>query len=245
LVASGRRVLVPDLIGFGRSDKPVDRAAYTYESHVAWTGDWLDQLDLADITLFGQDWGGGIFLVHVGFTPDRFAAVVAADTFLADPDVMAAFPPEQFASAISPFLNWREQSESPDLTASWAIGSPDSALNQTAQVLTEEDAAAYDAPFPSERHFAGARQFPWLVLLDGTDPSASMLRRAWAGLAAFEKPFLTAFAEHDDVTRAFEQIFQARVPGAKGRDHLTAPDAGHFLQEQQPDLLVDAILSLG
>jgi haloalkane dehalogenase len=93
LVASGRRVLVPDLIGFGRSDKPVDRAAYTYESHVAWTGAWLDQLDLADITLFGQvgqDWGGFIFLVHVGLTPDRFAAVVAANTGLAAPDVMAA-----------------------------------------------------------------------------------------------------------------------------------------------------------
>jgi haloalkane dehalogenase len=245
LVASGRRVLVPDLIGFGRSDKPVDRAAYTYESHVAWTGDWLDQLDLADITLFGQDWGGFVFLVHVGLTPDRFAAVVAANTGLAAPDVMATFTPEQFTPAASAFLNWRKQSESPDLTASWAVGSPDSALNQTAHVLSEEDAAAYDAPFPSERHFAGARQFPWLVPLDGTDPPASMLRRAWAGLATFEKPFLTAFAEHEDITRSFERIFQARVPGTQGRDHVTVPDAGHFLQEQQPDLLVDAILSLG
>jgi haloalkane dehalogenase len=236
--------LVPDLIGFGRSDKPVDRAAYTYESHVAWTGAWLDQLDLADIALFGQDWGGFIFLVYVGLTPDRFAAVVAANTGLAAPDVMATFTPEQFAPAAGAFLNWREQSESPDLTASWAVGSPDSALNQTAHVLTEEEAAAYDAPFPSERHFAGARQFPWLVPLDGTDPPTSMLRRAWAGLAAFEKPFLTAFAEHEDITRSFERIFQSRVPGAQGRDHVTVPAAGHFLQEQQPDLLVDAILSL-
>jgi haloalkane dehalogenase len=245
LVASGRRVLVPDLIGFGRSDKPVDPAAYTYESHVAWTGAWLDQLDLADITLFGQDWGGFLFLVHVGLTPDRFAAVVAANTGLAAPDVMASFTEEQFAPAASAFLHWLEQSASPDLTASWAVGSPDSALNQTAHVLTEEEAAAYDAPFPSERHFAGARQFPRLVPLDATDPPASMLSRAWAGLAAFEKPFLTAFAEHEDITRAFERIFQTRVPGSRGRDHMTIPDAGHFLQEQQPDLLVDAILSLG
>src|SRR5689334_2003468 len=118
LVASGRRVLVPDLIGFGRSDKPVDRAAYTYESHVAWTGDWLNQPHLADITLFGQDWGGFVFLVHVGLTPDRFAGVVAANTGLAAPDVMAAFTPEQLAPAVGAFLHWREQSESPDLTAS-------------------------------------------------------------------------------------------------------------------------------
>lgn len=83
------------------------------------------------------------------------------------------------------------------------------------------------------------------VSLDATDPPASMLRRAWAGLAAFEKPFLTAFADHEDITLIYEQLFHARVPGAKGRDHVTVPDAGHFLQEQQPDLLVDAILGVG
>ncbi|WP_317891437.1 alpha/beta fold hydrolase [Saccharopolyspora pogona] len=98
-------------MGFGRSDKPGDRAAYTYESHVAWTGDWLDQLDLADITLFGQDWGGFIVLVHVGLTSDRFAAVVAANTGLAAPGVLATFTPEQLAPAASAFRHWREQSE--------------------------------------------------------------------------------------------------------------------------------------
>ncbi|WP_017584121.1 haloalkane dehalogenase [Nocardiopsis valliformis] len=244
LVASGRRVLVPDLIGFGRSDKPVDTAAYTYESHVAWTGAWLDQLGLTDITLFGQDWGGFIFLVHAGLTPDRFAAVVAANTGLAAPEVMAAFTPERFDPAAAAFLRWLEQSESPGLTASWAVGSPDSALNQTAHVLTEAEAAAYDAPFPTERHFAGARRFPQLVPLDAADPPASMLSRAWAGLTAFDKPFLTAFAEHEDITLAFERPFQDHVPGAQGRDHVKVPNAGHFLQEQQPELLVDVILSL-
>ena len=245
LVAAGRRVLAPDLIGFGRSDKPVDRAAYTYESHVGWTGDWLDQLDLTDVTLFGQDWGGFVFIAHVGLTPDRFAAVVAANTGLVAPDTLATFTPEQFTSAASAFLRWREQSESPGLTASWAVGSVDSALNQTAHVLTPEEAAAYDAPFPSERHFAGARQFPWLVPLDAADPPASMLQRAWAGLTTFDKPFLTAFAEHEDITRAYEKAFQTGVPGARDQDHVTIPDAGHFLQEQQPDLLVKAVLSLG
>lgn len=245
LVAAGRRALVPDLIGFGRSDKPVERAAYTYESHIAWTGEWLDQLGLTDITLFCQDWGGFIFNVHVGLTPERFAAVVAANTGLTDPDFMATLTPEMFAQGFGGFLRWRKQSESPDLTASWAVGNPDSALNQTGHVLTEQEAAAYDAPFPSERYFAGARQFPHLVSLDFSDELASTLRRAWAGLEAFDKPFLTAFAEHDEGMRPFEQMLQARIPGAKGQNHVTVPDAGHFLQEQQPDLLVKTILSLG
>jgi haloalkane dehalogenase len=242
LVAAGRRVLVPDLIGFGRSDKPVDRAAYTYESHVAWTGDWLDRLGLTDITLFAQDWGGYIFNVHVGLTPDRFAAVVASNTGLTDPDFMAMLTEEQFAQGFKAFLQWREMSESPDLTASRAVAS---ALSQTGHVLTEEEAAAYDGPFPSERYFAGARQFPHLVTLQTPEPLASMLRRAWAGLEGFDKPYLTAFAEHEEISRPFEQILQARVPGAKGQNHVTVPDAGHFLQEQQPDLLVKTILSLG
>ncbi|WP_218780760.1 haloalkane dehalogenase [Streptomyces caniscabiei] len=242
LVAAGRRVLVPDLIGFGRSDKPVDRAAYTYESHIAWTGDWLDQLGLTGITLFGQDWGGYIFNVHVGLTPDRFVAVVASNTGLTDPDFMASLTEEQFAQGFSAFLEWREMSEAPDLTAARAVAAD---LSVTGDVLTEEEAAAYDAPFPSERYFAGARQFPHLVTLKTPEPLAATLRSAWAGLEAFDKPFLTAFAEHDHISRPFEGIFQARVPGAKGQKHVTVPDAGHFLQEQQPDLLVEAILSLG
>lgn len=244
LVAAGRRVIVPDLIGFGRSDKPVDRAAYTYEAHVAWTGEWLDALDLRDITLFGQDWGGLLFLVHVGLQPERFAGVVAANTALGDPDLLAALGPDGIAEVASAFLRWRAQAEAPALTAAWAVGDPDSALNQTGHALTPGEQAAYDAPFPDETFFAGVRQFPLLVPLDDADPPASMLRAAWAGLESYDRPFLTAFAEHEDVTRAFEAMFQTRVPGAAGRTHLTVPASGHFLQEHQPDLLVEAILSL-
>jgi haloalkane dehalogenase len=133
-------------------------------------------------------------------------------------------------------------SEAPDLTAARAVAA---ALSVSGNVLTENEAAAYDTPFPSERYFAGARQFPHLVTLDTPEPLASTLRRAWAGLEAFDKPFLTAFAEHEQISRPFEGILQARVPGAKGQNHVTVPDAGHFLQEQQPDLLVEAILNLG
>ncbi len=244
LVAAGRRVLVPDLVGFGRSDKPADRAAYTYEAHVGWTGDWLDALGLTDVTLFGQDWGGLLFLVHVGLAPERFAAVVAANTALPDPDLLALFSPEDIAQVAAPFLRWREQSTAAELMASWVVGSADSALNQTGHRLSDAEAAAYDAPFPDEARLAGARQFPWLVPLDDTDPPAALLRRAWAGLRSYERPFVTAFAEHEDVTRGFEARLQTEVPGAQGRAHVTVPAAGHFLQEHQPDLLVATILDL-
>lgn len=244
LVAAGRRVLVPDLIGFGRSDKPADPAAYTYEAHVAWTGDWLDAVGADDVTLFGQDWGGLLFLVHVGLQPERFAGVVAANTGILDPDLAAAFGRETMEELAAPFVRWREQSTASGLTASWCVGSPDSALNQSGHVLSPAESAAYDAPFPDEAHFVGARRFPQIVPLDDADPPAGMLRQAWEGLSAYDRPFLTAFADQEDVTRAFEAIFQERVPGAQGRDHVTIPGAGHFLQEQQPDLLVNAILSL-
>jgi haloalkane dehalogenase len=245
LVAAGRRVVVPDLIGFGRSDKPVTPEDYTYEAHVTWTGTWLDALGLTGITLFGQDWGGLIFLVHVGLRPELFAGVVAANTGIADPDLLAMFTPEDLAAASAAFLRWRAQSETPDLTASAVVGGADSALNQTKHRLSAAEAAAYDAPFPDESFFVGARRFPWLVPLDDSDPPAGMLRRAWAGLRAFERPLVTAFAEHEDVTRVFEAVLQTRVPGAAGQRHVTIPAAGHFLQEHQPEMLVDAILDIG
>jgi haloalkane dehalogenase len=217
LAAAGRRVIVPDLIGFGRSDKPTAREDYTYERHVGWCRDFLDGIGLNDITLFGQDWGGLLFLVLVGEQPKRFRAVVAANTALPDP---------QFS-------------------ASDAVGGADSALNQAGHTLAAGEAAAYDAPFPDESFCAGARQFPLLVPLDDADPPASMLRGAWEGLRAYDKPFVTAFAEHEDVTRTFESVFQSQVAGARGQTHVIVPAAGHFLQEQQPEILVDLVLRVG
>lgn len=241
LVAAGRRVVVPDLIGFGRSDKPVERADYTYVHHVEWTGVLLESLDLRDVVLFGQDWGGLIFLVHVGRQPERFAAVVAANTALPDPDVRTEdIPPE----AITPFMAWFEWSQERDeLLPSEVVGA-DSPLNQTRHRLSEAERRAYDAPFPDESYRAGARQFPLIVPLGDDDPPASMLRQAWAGLERFDRPFVTAFADQEDVTRFFEPIFQARVPGARGRQHATVPNAGHFLQEHAPDRLVEIVLGL-
>jgi haloalkane dehalogenase len=241
LVAAGRRVVVPDLIGFGRSDKPGDRGDYTYVHHVEWTGALLRQLDLRDVVLFGQDWGGLIFLVHVAREPDRFSGVIAANTALPDPDVRVEdVPPE----AVAPFLSWLQWSqEREQLWPSEVVGGA-SPLNQTHHRLSDGERAAYDAPFPDESYRAGPRQFPLIVPLDDTDPPASMLRAAWAGLERYDRPFVTAFADHEDVTRFFEPLFQERIPGAHDQAHQTTPNAGHFLQEHAPDRLVEIILGL-
>ncbi len=241
LVDAGCRVVAPDLIGFGRSDKPASRDDYTYAAHVDWTGAWLDTLDLSEVTLFGQDWGGLTFLVHVGRRPDRFSAVVAANTALPDPDRdPASIPPE----ALAPFMAWFQWSqERQELLVSEVVGG-DCPLNQTGHTLTPREAAVYDAPFPDESYLAGARQFPVIVPIGDADPPASMLREAWAGLEQFNRPFVTAFADNEDVTRLFEAVFQERVPGAAGQNHATVPDAGHFLQEHAPDQLVEIILAL-
>jgi len=241
LVDAGRRVVAPDLIGFGRSDKPVEREDYTYVNHVRWTGAFLDAAEMRDVVLFGQDWGGLIFLVHVGRQPERFRAVVAANTALSDPDIsIDAIPPE----VVTPFLTWLQWSQQrEELLPSEVVGG-DSPLNQTGHRLSPAEAEAYDAPFPDESYRAGARQFPLIVPLDDTDPPASMLREAWTGLERYERPFVTAFADHENVTSFFAQLFQERVPGAAGQPHATIANAGHFLQEQDPERLVDIILAV-
>ena len=243
LVAAGRRVVVPDFIGFGRSDKLTSRDDYTYVRHVEWTGAFLDAVGLQEITLFGQDWGGLIYLVHTGRQPQRFAAVIAANTALPDPGLLDALPPEDFAQIAGPFLGWFQWAQDrEELLASEVVGG-DSPLNQTRHRLTPGEAAAYDAPFPDESYRTGPRQFPHLVPLDDTDPPAGMLVEAWGGLRSFDRPFVTAYADNEDVTRYFEGVFQERVPGAVDQTHVTVPDAGHFLQEHAPELLVDVILS--
>lgn len=240
LVEAGCRVLVPDLVGFGRSDKPAAREDYTYLAHLAWTGAWLDSLPVDDLVLFAQDWGGLLFLVHVGQRPERFRAVVAANTALPDPDTdPATVPPE----AVAPFLEWLQWSQDrPELIASEVVGG-DSPLNQSRHRLTPGEAAAYDAPFPDESFRSGARQFPLLVPIGGEDPSADARREAWAGLRRFEKPFVTAYAEQEDITRFFAGRFQADVPGAAGQQHVTVP-GGHFLQEHSPAELAEVVLRL-
>jgi haloalkane dehalogenase len=217
LVAAGLRCIAPDLVGFGRSDKPVDREAYTYAAHVEWMRAALfDALDLRDVTLVCQDWGGLIGLRLVGEHPDRFARVVAANTFLPTGDT----PPGKA------FLAWQNFSQT--------IGDFDVGFIVNGGCSTElPDAVvdAYRAPFPDDRYKAGARQFPMLVPTSPDDPAANDNRNAWKTLRAWDKPFLTAFSDSDAITRGGERVFQGNVAGAAGRDHATIAGAGHFLQE--------------
>ena len=219
LVAQGHRAVAPDLVGFGRSDKPGERSDYTYERHVRWMADWLKSLGLRNITLFCQDWGGLIGLRLVAAFPDRFARVVVANTGL--PVGVGASP------AFEQWLNFSQTI--PELPVGQIVNM--GAVHK----LSPAEIDAYNAPYPDESHKAGARAFPALVPITPNHASVAENKQAWEVLEKFEKPFLTAFSDSDPVTKGGEIIFQARVPGAKGRRHVTISGAGHFLQEDRPE----------
>jgi haloalkane dehalogenase len=216
LVAAGHRVVAPDLVGFGRSDKPARREDYTYARHVAWMAGVLGALDLQGTTLFCQDWGGLIGLRLVAEHPERFARVVAANTGLPTGD-------EKVSEA---FLAWQAFSQKTEVL-------PVGRIIQTgcARPVAADVVAAYEAPFPDESYKAGARQFPLLVPTRPDDPASEANRAAWRSLERFEKPFLTAFSDSDPVTRGAERPMHKRIPGAAGQPHVTIERAGHFLQE--------------
>jgi haloalkane dehalogenase len=226
LLERGHRVLAPDLIGFGRSDKPAERSDYTFERHVDWMSAWLTQLDLTGLTLFCQDWGGLIGLRLVARFPARFDRVIAANTGL----------PTGGGRAPLPFRLWLAFSQYvPRLPIGWLIG------KGTVRGLSDAEKRAYDAPFPSENYKAGARQFPSLVPITDAQASVAECKQAWEVLGRFEKPFVTAFSDRDPITRGGDRIFRERIPGTKGQPHVVIGNAGHFLQEDQPEQLARLI----
>jgi len=217
LVARDRRAIAPDLIGFGRSDKPTARSDYTYERHVDWMSQWLLQTELENITLFCQDWGGLIGLRLVAAFPEKFAGVVVANTGL-----------PVGTGWTEGFKAWLDFSQAvPQMPIGVIVN------GGTARDLTPAEIAAYDAPFPDESYKEGARQFPMLVPVTPSHASIAENLAAWEALERFEKPFITAFSDGDAVTRGGEKAFQERVPGAKGQPHVILP-GGHFLQEDSP-----------
>ena len=228
LVDAGFRALAPDFIGFGKSDKPVDRAAYSYQAHVDWMKDWLAQMQLADITCFGQDWGGLIGLRLVAEMPDLFARVMIGNTALptGDDDLGEAFK------------QWRAFSQSsPEFNIGGIVS------RGTARGMAGEAIAAYDAPFPDESYKAGARAFPMLVPARPEDPAAPAQRAAWQSLRKFDKPFLTCFSDKDIIMRGGEAIFKKLVPGAAGQDHFITENASHFLQEDAGPELAEKLVA--
>lgn len=216
LVAAGCRAVAPDLVGFGRSDKPAAVADYTYASHVGWMWKWLEANDLRDITLFGQDWGSLIGLRLAAEHPDRFARIVIANGFLPHGE---GRPPRAFKV-------WRAFSRYSPL---FPIGRIVSAGCHSR--LSREARAAYDAPFPTDAFKAGARAFPDLVPTEPDDPALPANREAWAALGHWQKPFLTAFGKRDPILGWADRRLQRHIPGAAGQPHRELPDASHFVQE--------------
>ena len=244
LAAAGHWVLAPDLIGFGRSDKPTNRLEYTFQRHIDWTGRLVAALDLSRITLVVQDWGGPIGMAVLAAEPDRFARVVASNTMLhtSDPEFEGRVAWANYGGgegrvvlqeALVDYVSYTQRA--PSLRAS------DFVSFATTGDVAPEILAAYDAPFPDETYQAGMRQFPSLIPLTGNDPGAAINRATWAALAQFERPFLTAFSDGDEASRGWDGIFQERVPGATGQPHTTIAGAGHFLQEDRGTELGDVV----
>lgn len=227
LVAADHRVIAPDLIGFGKSDKPAAQSDYSYAGHVGWMTRFIEALNLNDITLFCQDWGSLIGLRVAAGNQDRFARIALGNGGMPTGD-------EDFPRA---FKIWRA-------FARYSPWFPTGRIIQSGTVskLSREEVAAYDAPFPSASYKAGARAFPTLVPAEPDNVASDDNRRAWELLEKFDKPFLTTFSNRDPITRGGERPFQERVPGAKDQSHVRIKNAGHFLQEDKGEELAKVLI---
>ena len=244
LVEHGLRAVAPDLVGFGRSDKPLARAAHTVRAHADWVAGFTDTVGLADVTLVVQDWGGPFGLTLLDSRPGLVHRVVAANTVLhtAAPDLVGrlAWPCHDAGDGTvvvaQTLLDYQRltQELTPFQPSLFVQGATESDV-------PEPVLAAYDAPFPDEAYCAGPRQLPLLMGLTPASPSARMNRRTLEVLAEFEGPLLTAFSDGDPATRGWAEVLQERAPGAPGRKHVTIRGAGHFLQEDRGEGLADIV----
>jgi haloalkane dehalogenase len=229
LLEAGYRVVAPDLIGFGRSDKPTQAEDYSYAGHVEQLRSvLLDHLDLQDVTLVCQDWGGLLGIRLATEHPGRFARICAANTGL--PDGLHRMPPEW----------WRFRdfvARTPDLPIGFLVSMA------VVDPMPPEVVAAYDAPFPDASYKAGALAFPDLIPQSPEDPATPANQRAWEVLSAWDKPFLCAFSDNDPITRGGDRPFLERVPGAQGQPHTTISGGGHFLQEDRGAELAQVVVA--
>ncbi len=223
LLDAGFRVVAPDNIGFGRSDKPADVADHTYAAHVEWLRSaLLDDLGLRDVVLFGQDWGGLLGLRLLALDPDRFRAVCVSNTGLPDGTGAMSETWKQFRAYVD---------ATPDLPVGGIVAMG------CASLLPSPVVAGYDAPFPDADHKAGPRAMPGLVPQGPNDPAVPDQRAAWQVLERYDKPFLTLFGDSDPITAGADRIFRDRVPGTRGQPHDVLAGGGHFIQEDLgPDL---------
>ena len=228
IVEAGYTAIAPDLIGFGKSDKPVEQSAYTYQTHMDWVTAFVKQLDLRNITLVCQDWGGLLGLRLLAENESRFKRVVVGNSMLPTGDVPAN----------EAFNKWKAFSQQVPV---FPVG--DVISKGCTNPISDEVKAAYDAPFPDESYKAGARVFPVLVPVTPDDPAAVPNREAWKILTKFKKPFLTAFSDGDPIMRGLDKLFHKMVPGTQGLPHTTISNAGHFLQEDKGEEFAKVIVS--
>ena len=225
LVAHGHRVLAPDLMGLGRSDKPAAKSDYSLARHVDWMSQWLVAAGVENATLFAQDWGGVIGFPVAMRHPERFARLVAANTGL---------PVGQGASkALQDWLDYSDRATSlpvSQLIKSWVVNG-----------LSESEQRAYDAPFPDGSYQAAALSFPRLIPLQPDNPGVPLMLETWQQLERWTKPFLTVFGDRDPISKGADLTFQQRVPGAQGQPHARLSPAHHFLQEDQPEAIAQHV----
>lgn len=226
--AAGHRVIAPDLIGFGKSDKPVKVSDYSYQSHMDWLLSLIEQLDLRNITLVCQDWGSLLGLRLAAEHEERFKAIVVGNGMLPTGE-------EKIPKA---FLIWK----------AFALNSPWFPIARIVESgsfksLSKDERRAYDAPFPSKNYKAGSRAFPALVPVTPDNPATEANKAAWEILKKWKKPFLTTFSNGDPITRGGDAYMQSLVPGSEGQDHVTLT-GGHFLQEDSGTQFAEAINQL-
>ena len=244
LAEHGLRAVAPDLIGFGRSDKPAARTAHSVRAHIDWVADFVSEVGLSDLTLVVQDWGGPIGLGVLAARPGLVRRVVATNTALhtADPGLAGRLAwachaaPDGTVTVEQMLLDYQRltQEVDPFRPSLFVQGA-------TASEVPDAVLAAYDAPYPDESFCAGPRQLPMLMGLTPTSACARLNRRAMDALRAYEGPLLTAFSDGDPGTRGWAELLQAQAPGAAGRDHVTLEGAGHFLQEDRGAQLADVV----
>ena len=231
LLDLGYRVLVPDQIGFGRSDQPTDKAAYTYAAHVSWMNAWWSAVAPKNAVFFGQDWGSLVGLAVATMHADDVRAIVIGNGILGrkfKPQIGGAFGMWQEFAATIDYLECGRMIRG-DLVGGIKIP------------LTDAESAAYDAPFPDATHQAGALSFPSLVPTSDEQEGAKIMRTAWSILDTWEKPFATCYGVPDPVTGHGQKYFAENVPGAKRSSHSQIEGVGHFSQELGHSELVAAI----
>jgi haloalkane dehalogenase len=227
LVEAGHRVVCPDLVGFGRSDKPTRRKDHTYARHVEWMRALaFDVLDLWRVTLVGQDWGGLIGLRLAAENPDRFSRIVVANTGLPTGDLPMPEIWWRFREAIQGM---------PTIDVGWFVQAG------CRRPISDAVRAGYDAPFPDDSYCAGPRAMPGLVPTKPDDPASAANRAAWNALCRSTTPMLVAFSDGDPITGPMGAIFAREMRGAQGIEHPVISDAGHFLQEDAGEELANAI----